>query len=113
MLFVRNSKDYHLSPSLPLERVENCVPFNFTGEDFAGLLEVKDICGQHKFKAYICPFTCTTRRAIHLELVESLCTVFYLRHKTVRKLTARRGLPVKILSDNAKTFKTTSKDVKR
>ena len=102
---------FNLTPSLPLERVENCIPFNFTGVDFAGPLEVKDFCGQHTFKAYICLFTCATTRAIHLELVESLSTESFI--KAFRKFTARRGLPVKILSDNAKTFKTTSKEVKK
>ena len=102
---------FNLTPSLPLERVENCVPFSFTGVDFAGPLEVKNLCGQHTFKAYICLFTCATTRAIHLELVESLSTESFI--KAFRKFTARRGLPVKILSDSAKTFKTASKEVRK
>ena len=102
---------FNLTPSLPLERVENCVPFSFTGVDFAGPLEVKDLCGQHTFKAYICLFTCATTRAVHLEIVESLSTESFI--KAFRKFTARRGLPVKILSDNAKTFKTASKEVRK
>ena len=63
-----------LTPSLPLERIEKCVPFNAVVVDFAGPLEVDDLCGQHTFKSYICVFTCDTTRAIHLELVESLST---------------------------------------
>ena len=94
-----------------MERVENCVPFSFTGVDFAGPLEVKDLCGQHTFKADICLFTCATTRAVHLELVESLSTESFI--KAFRKFTARRGLPVKILSDNAKTFKTASEEVRK
>ena len=102
---------FNLTPSLPLERIENCVPFNAVGVDFAGPLEVEDLCGQHTFKSYICLFTCATTRTIHLELVESLNTESFI--KAFRKFTARRGLPAKFLSDNAKTLKTTSIEVKK
>ena len=89
-----------------MERVENCLPFHFTGVDFAGPLEVKDLCGQH-----ICLFTSATTRAIHLEIVESLSTESST--KAFKRFTARRGLPVKILSDNGKTLRITSKEVKK
>ena len=49
-------------------------------------------------------------RAIHLELVESLEVEAFLR--AFRRFTARRGLPSLLLSDNAKSFKSASKEVK-
>ena len=49
-------------------------------------------------------------RAIHLELVEPLEVEAFLR--AFRRFTARRGLPSLVLSDNAKNFKSASKEVK-
>lgn len=102
---------FNLTPALPSERVENCVPFTYTGVDFAGPLLTKDLCGQNTLKMYICLFTCATTRAIHLELVESLSAESFI--KAFRRFAARRGLPAQMLSDNAKTFKTMSKEVQK
>ena len=49
-------------------------------------------------------------RALHLELVESLMIDSFLC--AFRRFSARRGLPRKLVSDNAKTFKAASKEVK-
>ena len=54
-------------------------------------------------KAYILLFTCTTTRAVHLELTPDLCSSACVRG--LRRFIARRGTPQKIISDNAKTFK--------
>ena len=50
-------------------------------------------------------------RAIHLELVESLEIEAFI--KAFRRFCGRRGLPSTLWSDNAKTFKAASKEVKR
>ena len=49
-------------------------------------------------------------QGIHLELTADLSTVSFLQ--AFRRFTSRRGLPATILSDNAKTFKSASSDVK-
>ena len=54
-------------------------------------------------KAYICLFTCATSRALHLELTPDLSTEASIR--CLRRSIARRGRPVSITTDNAKTFK--------
>ena len=99
------------SPDLPTFRVDEGPPFNHIGIDFAGPLLVK--CGsleKENMKAYICLFTCTSTRAIHLEVVTSLTVESFIR--AFRRFCARRGLPSTIISDNAKTFKSAAKEIR-
>ena len=98
-------------PDLPKIRVDDQPPFNNTGLDFAGPLKVLNGINRNgDQKYYVCLFTCMSTRAIHLELVESLEVEAFLR--AFRRFTARRGLPSLLLSDNAKSFKSASKEVK-
>ena len=60
---------------------------------------------------YICLFTCASTRAIHLELTPSLSVESFLR--AFRRFTSRRGVPVTLMSDNATTFKSASKDIRK
>ena len=58
-------------------------------------------------KAYICLFTCASTRAVHLELASDMSEQsFFLMF---RRFVSRRGLPATLISDNAKTFKSSSK----
>ena len=98
-------------PDLPDCRVSEDPPFAHTGLDFAGplyYLESKD--DSNSSKSYICLFTCASTRAVHLELTRGLNVENFLL--AFRKFAARRGLPVTILSDNAKTFKSASKEIR-
>ena len=61
-------------------------------------------------KVWIALFTCCTTRAIHLKLVRDMTTTTFVR--CLKCFTARRGLPRRIISDNAKTFKATAKLIK-
>ena len=54
-------------------------------------------------KAWICLFVCLVTRGIHLELVLDNSTQEFLR--ALRRFVSRRGVPRKMLSDNAKVFK--------
>lgn len=96
------------SSNLPEFRVDDSPPFTHTGIDFAGPLMVSD---KESAKYYVCLFTCAVTRAVHLELVESLDVESFIR--AFRRFCARRGLPGTILSDNAKTFKSASKEIKK
>ena len=58
-------------------------------------------------KVWICLFTCCVSRAVHLELVLDMTTATFIR--CIKRFAARRGLPRKFLSDNAKTFKSAAK----
>ena len=92
--------------ALPDFRVTEAPPFSTTGVDFAGPLFVKAKNGE-MVKSYICLFSCFITRAVHLELVSDLATSTFVN--CLRRFCARRGTPVRIVSDNAKTFKATSK----
>ena len=96
--------------SLPQNRVSQTAAFTHVGVDFAGPLFVKSNDTQKQMKkTYICLFTCSTSRALHLELVHDLSTEAFIR--CLRRFIARRGTPVSITSDNAKTFKCADKEL--
>lgn len=99
-------------PDLPDFRVDESPPFSHIGVDFAGPLLVKtgQDC-QENVKVYVCLFTCAYTRAIHLETVQSLGVVDFIG--AFRRFCARRGLPNTIVSDNAKTFKAASKEIRK
>ena len=85
-------------------------PFANTGVDFAGPLFLSN--GMKKTsKIYVCLFTCMATRAIHLELVDSLSVETFIC--AFRRFVGRRGLPAKMLSDNAKTFKSAAKEIRK
>ena len=65
--------------------------------------------GKQMRKVYIALFSCCVTRALYLDLVEDLSATTFLR--CLRKFTARMGTPTLIASDNAKTFKTTEKEL--
>jgi hypothetical protein len=62
-------------------------------------------------KAYICLFTCAVMRGIHLELVSNMTVERFLL--ALRRMVGRRGMCKIIWSDNAKTFKGTSKELSK
>ena len=81
--------------------------FNTVGLDYCGPLRYRKGEGDI-VKCYICLFTCTSSRAVHLELVSNLSTEAFLR--AFRKFTARRGIPA-VISDNFSSFKKAFKDL--
>jgi hypothetical protein len=62
-------------------------------------------------KVYICLFTCASTRAVYLELVPCLSVSSFLQ--AFRRFVSRRGLLSRLITDNAKTFKSASKEVKK
>ena len=95
--------------SLPEERVSTSLPFVHIGTDFAGPLYVKE--GSSVKKAYVCVFTCASSRMVHLELTNGLTTDEFLQ--AFSRMTNRRGLCHTVWSDNAKTFKAASREIKK
>ena len=62
-------------PNLPSERVSDHPPFTHTGLGFTGLLFTYENKGSEMRvieKVYICLFTCTSTKGIHLELTKGL-----------------------------------------
>ena len=107
-----------VSPDLPACRVSADPPFTHVGLDFAGPLYVKSKRSAREAvednmqnsKVYICLFTCASTRALHLELTEGLNAETFLL--AFRRFSSRRGLPATLVSDNAKTFKSASKEIR-
>lgn len=96
------------SPPLPDFRVTPSPPFDHSGIDFAGPFKLKD--GKIVKKGYIMLVTCAVTRAVGLELV----TAMSVDGMTLgfRRFCARIAtVPSLIVSDNAKTFKRTSKEL--
>ena len=94
-------------PPLPSFRVNEQPPFTYTGVDFAGPLYIKHREDTQSQKVWICLYTCCVVRAVHLDLVPDMSTQTFIR--SVKRFTARRGLPRKFISDNGKTFKAAAK----
>ena len=88
-------------PPFPSYRVSEMKPFSVVGVDYTGSLTVIEK-GQYN-KVYICLFTCTVTRAVHLELVEDCTATSFIR--AFRRFVGRRSCPKLIISDNASTFK--------
>jgi transposase InsO family protein len=95
-------------PPLPKSRVSDVNPFTYTGVDFSGALLVRDN-NRREMKAYICLFTCATTRAIHLELVPDLSAESFLQ--AFRRFCSRKSVPHVMMSDNANTFISASKQL--
>ena len=81
-------------------------PFTYTAVDFAGPLYLHGK-EANASKVWICLFTCCVSRAVHLELVLDMTSATFIR--CIKRFAARRGLPRKFLSDNARTFKSAAK----
>ena len=99
-------------PNLPSERVSEDPPFSHTGVDFAGPLYINDANEQSEDKqdkVYVCLFTCAATRAVHLELTRDIGVETFLL--ALRRFASRRGLPSTLISDNAKTFRSSSKQI--
>ena len=94
---------FHAPPvgNLPTDRTVGSVPFQVLGVDYAGPIIYK-ITQKKDGKAYIILFACSLTRAIHLELLPDQTTENFI--KSLKRFIARRGRPLKVYSDNGKTF---------
>ena len=97
--------------NLPAERLSTSPAFTYIGIDFAGPLYLKyfdqDVGSN---KAYICLITCASSRAVHLEVTQTLSVPSFMR--AFKRFVARRSTPTVIFSDNGRTFKGASEEVK-
>jgi len=98
-------------PDLPSETVSEDPPFAHMGLDFAGQLNIVNQHADGSNKVYMCLFTCASTRAVHLEQCKGLVVQDFLLASG--RFASRRGLPTTITSDNGKTFKSSSKEIRR
>ena len=94
-------------PPLPLERVTFNRPFENTGVDFSGAITIRDELTKMPAKVYICLFTCTSSRAVHLELAKDMTASTFLC--LFRRFCARFSVPKLIICDNGTNFVATEK----
>ncbi|XP_036322288.1 uncharacterized protein LOC118736298 [Rhagoletis pomonella] len=86
---------------LPVDHLEPFVrPFTYTGLDYFGPIMVT--IGRRQEKRWVALFTCLTVRAVHLELAYVLSTDACII--AIRNCINRRGVPVRLRSDNGKNF---------
>ena len=103
------TRPYCPPPALPLPSfwVNEARPFFYTGVDFAVPLYVRDTIASASRKVWICLYTCCVTRAVHLDVVPDMTSQAFIRR--LKCFTSRRGFPVKMISDNAKTFKSAAR----
>lgn len=97
-------------PPLPGCRVKEAPAFTYIGLDYLGPLYVRSTSEKDR-KVWICLFTCCVTRAVHFEVVPNLTAAAFLR--CFRRYVARRSMPSFVISDNAKTFKSASKELEK
>ena len=98
------------APPLPSYRVKEAPAFSYIGLDYVGPLFVKSTSDE-ECKVWICLFTCCSTRAVHFEVVPNMTSEAFLR--CFRRFVARRSRPSLVVSDNAKTFKSASKELEK
>ena len=91
--------------AFPECRVESGHAFKTAGVDFAGPFYCSN--GKKTIKAYITLFACATTRAVHIEPVTDMSVTTF--KQSLKSLITRRGMPSRIISDNAQTFKSATK----
>jgi hypothetical protein len=64
-----------------------------------------------EFSGVLARRACADTRAVHLELTGRHDVPMFLL--AIRRFVARRGLPASFISDNTKTFKSASKNLKK
>ena len=84
----------------PAERFDASTAFANFGVDYFGPFTVK--IGQRNEKRWCCLFTCLTVRAVHIDIVPKLDTDSCLN--AIMRFIARRGKPIKMISDNGTNF---------
>lgn len=93
-----------LMGELPQERVTPSYPFQISGVDYAGPFILKDRLGRgcKTYKAWVCLFICLTTKCMHLEIATDLSKDSFIA--CLRRFIARRGKPIKLISDNGTNF---------
>ena len=97
---------------LPLDRTQGSTPLKvIIGVNFAGPLKYHIRRSKTEGKAYIALYSYSLTRAVYLDVKQSLETSEFIR--SLKGFIACRGRPMKIYSDNGKTFVGTEKWLKQ
>ena len=101
------SYKYPGPPSLPLHRVVLNRPFETVGIDYSGPIVITKTENGEPKKVYICLFTCTSTRAVHLDVALDMTAESFLL--IFRRFCGTWSVPKQIISDNGTNFKATAK----
>ena len=101
-------KPYLLPQAPPLSAFQ-MKPFAHTGVDFVGPPYVCELVSSTPRKVWVCLYTCCVTRAVHLDIVPDMRAEAFIQ--CFRRFTARRGFPVRMVSDNGKTFNAAAKAI--
>lgn len=85
-------------------------PFANCAVDFGGPYLTMQGRGRPRAKRYLCLFMCLQTHCCHLEMATSLETDAFLN--AIVRMTARKGWPTKMLSDNGTNFVGTEKEIR-
>lgn len=94
---------------LPEERVTPSDPFTYCGADVFGPYLIKE--GRKEVKRYGCIFTCMASRAVHIEIINHMCTDSLIQ--ALRRFVARRGQVSSIHTDNGTNFVGAENELKK
>ena len=88
---------------IPDHRIQDSLrAFCHTAVDFAGPFLTKAGRGRTRWKRYMCSFTCTATRAVHIETAYDLTSDGFV--SAFSRFTSRRGVPDQVTSDNGTNF---------
>ena len=94
-------------PQLPNERVNFSYPFETTGIDYTGAVNLN--LNNLVLKSYVVLFTCTATRAVALDVVPDLTTESFI--SCFRRFSSKYNTPRVVWSDNALYFKGGEKEI--
>ena len=106
------SKPAHqqMAPLPKIRLQQSSRPFESCAVDFGGPFLTKQGRGRVRAKRYLCLFLCLKTHCCHLEMASSLDTDAFLN--AFVRMTARRGWPQQMLSDNGTNFVSASRELR-
>ena len=107
------SKPAHqqMAPLPNIRLQQSSRPFESCAVDFGGPFLTKQGRGRVREKCYLCLFLCLKTHCCHLEMASSLVDTDAFLNAIVR-MTARRGWPQQMLSDNGTNFVSASRELR-
>ena len=91
-----------MAPLPSVRMMQSLRAFTNVSVDYGGPFLTKQGRGKTRFKRYLCLFACMNTRAVHLEMAYGLDTDSFLN--AFYRMTARRGNPCQVVSDNGTNF---------
>ena len=99
--------NYPGPPPLPTCRVVHNRPFENVGVDYTGPIYLTKTDDGLPQKVYICLFTCTSTRAVHLDVALDMTAESFLL--LLRRFCSTWSVPKQIISDNGTNFTAAAK----